>query len=64
MGSMNVSSCRCCIFLSCVHSVSVLNDAFCMHDLQFVNAGQGCNRRPYGIGILQTRSHDCLISYR
>ena len=30
MGSMNVSSCRCCIFVSCVHSVTVLNAAFCM----------------------------------
>ena len=30
MGSMSVSSCRCCIFLCCVHSVSVLNAAFCM----------------------------------
>ena len=30
MGSMNVSSCRCCMFLSCVHPVAVLNAAFCM----------------------------------
>ena len=30
-------------------------------DLQFVNAGRGCKRRPYGRGILQSRSHDCLI---
>ena len=30
MGSMSVSSCRCCMFVSCVHSVAVLNDAFCM----------------------------------
>ena len=29
-----------------------------LHDLQFVNAGRGCKRRPYGIGILQSRSHD------
>ena len=32
-----------------------------LHNLQFVNAGQGCNRRPYGRGILQSRSHDSLI---
>ena len=32
-----------------------------LHDLQFVNAGRGCKRRPYGIGILHSRSHDCLI---
>ena len=32
-----------------------------LHDLQFVNAERGCKRRPYGRGILQRRSHDCLI---
>ena len=30
MGSMSVSSCRCCIFVSCVHHMAVLNAAFCM----------------------------------
>ena len=25
MGSMSVSSCRCCMFVSCVHHVAVLN---------------------------------------
>ena len=30
MGSMNVSSCRCSRFVSCVHPVAVLNAAFCM----------------------------------
>ena len=30
MGSVNVSSCRCCMFVSCVHPVTVLNAAFCM----------------------------------
>ena len=29
MGSVSVSSCRCCMFVSCVHPV-VLNAAFCM----------------------------------
>ena len=28
MGSVSVSSCRCC--MSCVHPVAVLNAAFCM----------------------------------
>ena len=28
MGSVSVSSCRCCV--SCVHPVAVLNAAFCM----------------------------------
>ena len=30
MRSMSVSSCSCCMFVSCVHPVAVLNAAFCM----------------------------------
>ena len=30
MGSMSVSSCSCCMFVSCVHHVAVPNAAFCM----------------------------------
>ena len=30
MGRVSVSSCRCCMFVSCVHPVAVLNAAFCM----------------------------------
>ena len=30
MGSVSVSSCRCCMFVSCVHHVAVLNAEFCM----------------------------------
>ena len=30
MGSMSVSSCRCCMFVSCVNPVVVLRAAFCM----------------------------------
>ena len=30
MGSMSVSSCRCCMFVSYVHPVAVLNDEFCI----------------------------------
>ena len=30
MGSMSVSACRCCMFVSCVHPVAVLNVAFCL----------------------------------
>ena len=55
MRSMSVSSCRCCMFVSCGSSQCCI-----LHDLQFVNAGRECKRRPYGIGILQSRSHDCL----
>ena len=30
MGNMSVSSCRCCMFVSCVHPVAALNATFCM----------------------------------
>ena len=30
MGSVSVSSCRCCMFVSCVPPVAVLNAAFSM----------------------------------
>ena len=30
MGSVSVLSCRCCMFVSCVHPVAVLNAAFCI----------------------------------
>ena len=30
MGSMSVSSYRCCMFVYCVHPVAVFNAAFCM----------------------------------
>ena len=30
MGNVSVSSCRCCMFVSCVHPVGVPNAAFCM----------------------------------
>ena len=29
-GKYECSSCRCCMFVSCVHPVAVLNAAFCM----------------------------------
>ena len=29
IGSMSVSSCRCCMFVSCVYPVAVLNAALC-----------------------------------
>ena len=29
MGSVSVSPCRCCMLVSCVHPVAVLNAAFC-----------------------------------
>ena len=58
MGSVSVSSCRCCMFVSCVHPVAVLNAAFCMTCslLMLVEDERGDH---YGRGILQSRSHDC-----
>ena len=54
MGSVSLSSCRCCMFVSCVHPVAVLNAAFGMTCslLMLVEDGRG---------ILQSRYHDCLI---
>ena len=36
MGSVSVSSCRCCIFVSSVHPVAVLNVAFFMTHCRFI----------------------------
>ena len=37
----------------CVLCASCDNFQCCvLHDLQFLNAGRGCKRRPYGRGIL------------
>ena len=58
-GKCECFACRCCMFVSCVHTVAVLNAA--LHDLQFVNAGRGCKRQPYRRGILQSWSHDRLV---
>ena len=61
MGSMSVSSCRCCMFVYCVHPVAGSSQCRVLHDLQFVDAGRGYKRRPYGRGILHSRSDDCFI---
>ena len=46
----------------CVLCAFCGSSQFCvLHDLQFLNAGRGCIRRPYGRGILQSRSHNCFI---
>ena len=51
---MSVSSFMCCMFVSCVHPVTVLNAAFCMTFslLMLVEDGRG---------ILQSRSHNGFI---
>ena len=58
MGSMSVSSCS----YVCVLCAYCGNSQCCiLHDLQFVNAGRGYKRRPYGRGIFQSRSHNSFI---
>ena len=52
--SVNVSSFR-CMFVSCVHPVVVLNAAFCMTCSLLRNMVEDAR------GILQSRSHDCLV---
>ena len=37
MGSVSVSICRCCMFVSCVHPVTVLNAAFCIFMADITN---------------------------
>ena len=46
----------------CVLCASCGSSQCCvLHDLQLVNAGRGCIRRPYRRGILQSRSCNCFI---
>ena len=51
------------LFYVCVLCASCGSSQCCvLHDLQFVN-DRRCKRQPYGRGILQNRSHDCLIGH-
>ena len=54
------SSCRCCMFVSCVHPVAVLNAAFCMtcNLLMLVEDTIGGHTEE----DIQSRSHNCFIS--
>ena len=60
MGSMSVSSCRCCMFVSCVHPVAVLNAAFCMACslLMLVKNARGDHTKEAysGAGLITTTS--------
>ena len=65
MGSVSVSSCRCCMFVSCVHPVAVLNAAFCMTCslLMLVEDAIGDHTEEcYGHKINLPRFNDLLIS--
>ena len=64
MGSVSVSSCRCCMFVSCVHPVAVLNAAFCMTCslLMLVEDAIGDHtEEPVSRAGLQSRSHNCFL---
>ena len=43
MASMSVSSCRCCMIVSCMHPVAVLNVAFCCHLSYLLDAAPKSN---------------------
>ena len=62
MGSLSVSPCICCMFVSCVHPVAVLNAALCMTCslLMLVEDARGDHMEEEC--ILQSWSHDCLCS--
>ena len=60
MGSVSVSSCRCYMFVSCVHPVAVLNAAFCM-TCSLVMLVEEARGDKYGRDILQSWSHKCLV---
>ena len=60
MGSVSVSSCRCCMFVSGVHPVAVLNAAFCMTCSLLMLVEDAIGDHTEG-GILQNRSHNCFI---
>ena len=50
------------ILYACVLCASCVSFQCCvLYDLQFVNAGRGCKMRPYGRGILQSRSYENLV---
>ena len=60
MGSMSVSSCRCCVRMSCGHPVAVLNAAFCMTCslLMLVEDARGDHMED---AYSRALSHDCFI---
>ena len=69
MGSVSGSSCRCCMCVSCVHPVAVINTAFCMTCslLMLVEDAIGDHTEEiYSRAVLITAfigSHECLILF-
>ena len=67
MGSVSVSSCRCYMFVSCVHPVAVLNTAFCMtYSLLMLvkNRIDDHTEETYSrAGLIFIGSHECLLLF-
>ena len=69
IGSVSVSSCRCCMFVSCVHPVAVLNAAFCMTCslLMLVDDAIGDHTEEAysraGLNNCFISSHECLLLF-
>ena len=71
MGSLSVSSCRCCMFMSRVHHVAGLNAAFCrsfsllmlVEDARSDHMEEATiwKKRPYGRGILRCTQGSILL---
>ena len=60
MGRVSVSSCRCCMFVSCLHPVAVSHVTFCVTCslLMLVEDARSDHMEE---NILRSRSHDCLV---
>ena len=61
MGSVSVSSRKCCMFVSCVHPVEVINASFCMPCSLLMLLKDARGDHIYGRGTLQSLSHYCLV---
>ena len=60
MGSVSVFVMH--MLYDCVLCASCSSFQCCvLYDLQVINAGQECKRLPYGRGILQSWSHNCIV---
>ena len=70
MRSVSVSSCRCCMFVSCVHPVAVHNAAFCMtysllmlvEDARGNHMEETYSRAGWSHNCL-IGSHECLLQF-
>ena len=60
MGSVSVSACICCMLVFCVNPVAVPNAAFCT-TCSLLILVEDAREDHNGRGILQSRSHDCLV---